>query len=80
VLAEKQLTNPERVELAYRLTVSRRPTAGELRRVADYINAFGDASKNENFKDSKDPNKLRADAWATFCQALFASAEFRYLN
>ena len=75
-----RLTNPERVELAYRLTVSRRPTAAELHRVADYINAFGEASKDAKFKDARDPNKLRLDAWSTFCQALLASAEFRYVN
>ena len=75
VLAEKQLSDTERVELAYRLSLGRRPTAGEVRRVADYVNAFGAESKN-----ARDPEKLRIDAWATFCQALFASAEFRYLN
>jgi len=80
VMAEKKLSDAERVELAYRIALSRRPTAGELRRVADYVNAFGTASKDSNFKDAKDPNKLRLDAWSTFCQALFASAEFRYVN
>jgi cytochrome c553 len=75
VLAEKQLTDHERVDLAYRIAFSRKPTGAEMRRVADYIDAFGAASK-----DAKDVNKLRLDAWATFCQALLASAEFRYVN
>jgi hypothetical protein len=79
------------VELAYRLALGRRPTAGELRRVADYISAFGDAApapavkspggRNGNDRaNGRNADKLRTDAWATFCQALFASAEFRYLN
>ena len=75
LIAEKQLGDNGRVELAYRIALGRRPSVGEIRRVADYIDSFGAASK-----DAKDPTKLRSDAWTTFCQALFASAEFRYVN
>jgi hypothetical protein len=56
----------DRVRLAYRLVVSREPSADELKVALGFI----DDVRQES--DSL--------AWAGFCQSLFGSSEFRYLN
>ncbi len=55
-----------RIERAYRLAFARPPTAGERDRALAFLRDFaGDSAR---------------DPWQVFCQALFASAEFRYLD
>ncbi|MGB0598522.1 MAG: DUF1553 domain-containing protein [Rubripirellula sp.] len=56
----------DRVRLAYRLVVSREPSAEEIKVALGFV----DDVKQES--DSL--------AWAGFCQSLFGSSEFRYLN
>jgi hypothetical protein len=56
-----------RVDLAYRLILSRPADEREQAEGADYVNAFRGG-------------KNTIDAWTNFCQVLFASAEFRHLN
>jgi hypothetical protein len=72
-----KLDDPGRVDLAYRLALGRGASATEKTRAVKYISEFQhDAgyTAKETLKNS------RADAWASFCQALMGSAEFRYLN
>ncbi len=59
----------ERITAAYLTAFSRPPTAAEVTRAEDYLNthASGRGSSPEA-------------ALTTFCQALFASAEFRYVK
>lgn len=61
----------ERIERAYLLTLARAPSDRDRDRSLAFLKDFdtGSAGAGED----------RA-AWAAFCQALFASAEFRYLN
>ncbi len=66
LFADKALDDAGRVELAYRLTLSRGATTEEVARVVSYVKGI-------------DP-KMGEAAWASFCQALFASAEFRYVR
>ena len=54
----------QRLTRAYRLTIGRAPTTGERRVAAKHLHGAGDAR----------------DAWAAIFHALFASAEFRYVN
>jgi Protein of unknown function (DUF1553)/Protein of unknown function (DUF1549)/Planctomycete cytochrome C len=56
-----------RVERAYRLAFARPPTDEERDRALAFLRAFAV------------PRSV-PDAWWAFCQALFAGAEFRYLN
>jgi hypothetical protein len=59
-----------RVERAYKLAFARPPTAGERDRALAFLREFvarGTADTAHN-------------PWPAFCQALFASAEFRYLD
>ncbi len=74
VLRPNDLDDAGRIALAYRLTLSRAATAKEIKRatsyIADYEAAAGEAASAN----------ARTAAWASFCQAIFASAEFRYVR
>ena len=60
----------KRVDRAYRLALARPPTVGERDRALAFLRDFA--------KRSGGTDSARA-AWSAFCQALFASGEFRYL-
>jgi hypothetical protein len=76
LLAVKDVDDAGRVDLAYRLALSRSATAQERSRVMEYLQATG-----ENLS-AREKNSAtgRTAAWASFCQTMFASAEFRYLR
>ncbi|MDB5300461.1 MAG: Planctomycete cytochrome, partial [Phycisphaerales bacterium] len=74
VLESKTMTDAARVDLAYRLTLSRPATTAQRQRALAYI---ADYAKSASPKDAA---KARTEAWASFCQALLGGAEFRYLN
>jgi cytochrome c553 len=129
LLRESQLSEIQRVDLAYRLTLGRRATPAESRRAVAYIAEYlaatsdthvaarsapnpakGPAAKPPRAKNQKrttrpvvakpartrDPasrpdrtsasesaaasHSVQIDTWASFCQALLDSAEFRYLK
>jgi hypothetical protein len=65
LLAAKDLDDAGRIDLAYRLTLARPPSDAERDRSQKYLAQI-----------ATDPNV----AWTSFCQAIFASAEFRYLR
>jgi hypothetical protein len=71
------LDYPSRLNLAYHLALGRPATEAERRRADQYL--LNEAKALIPLKGgSKDA--AAEFAWATFCQSLFASAEFRYLN
>lgn len=59
--------------LVYRLALGRQPTANEIERTTRFIADHQSASRDET-------PTARTDAWASFCQAILASAEFRYVR
>ena len=61
----------QRIDRAYRLALARPPTAGERDRALAFLRDFAARAGGTD--------SARA-AWSAFCQALFASAEFRYLD
>ena len=61
----------QRVDRAYRLALARLPTTAERDRARAFLRDFASRA------GGADPARA---AWSTFCQALFASAEFRYLD
>ena len=68
LLAMTQYDYSQRITMAYMLTLSRPPTEAERARADAYLR-------------SEAQGALPAEkAWATFSQALFACAEFRYLK
>ena len=71
------LDYPSRLNLAYHLALGRPATEAERKRADQYLLAEAKAIIPLKGGNTNDAAQL---AWATFCQALFASAEFRYLN
>ncbi|MGE5193818.1 MAG: PSD1 and planctomycete cytochrome C domain-containing protein [Deltaproteobacteria bacterium] len=74
VLAQKGAGPAAHVDLAYRLALGRLPTEREKAEVARYL---GDYRKSLEEAGNKGNSHLAA--WASFCQTLFASGEFRYV-
>jgi hypothetical protein len=71
--------NPTRVTNAYWIAFGRPPTAQEAQATRTFFSEYSqDADKAKTAKGgAKD---IAMFAWSAFCQALMASAEFRYLN
>jgi hypothetical protein len=67
LLAAKGVSDAQRVDLAYKMAFGRNATQEERDRTLGYLNEFA--------KDS-----MPAAAWQTFCQTLYAAAEFRYIE
>ena len=73
ILMDKDgLTNAERIDLAYKLALSRAPTTFEAIRSLTYLKSFQDRNEKGSNPD--------LNALASLCHALFSVAEFRYLN
>jgi hypothetical protein len=77
LLARADLDDGGRLHLAYLLTLSRGATAKEIERATSYLAAYEAVAR----KTSPDAQaaELRTAAWTSFCQAIMASAEFRYI-
>ena len=72
LLQRKDLDARSRIEYAYRQTIGRRPTKAEIDSAVSYIQSF--AERESEVKQSE------LAAWTSFCHALFASLEFRYVD
>jgi cytochrome c553 len=71
----------ERLEHAWELALSRKPTRQELAAFRTFWMTFPakvDTGSRKNTREDRE--KAEKLALTAFCQALFASAEFRYLN
>jgi hypothetical protein len=73
IMAENDKTPVQKITLAFQLAFGRGPSADELRAADGFFKSFIPAQGS---------GALRAgvDGWTAFCQALLASAEFRYVN
>jgi hypothetical protein len=71
------ISYPERITLAYELALSRPPTAAERVRADRYL--LDEARGLIPVKNGRTDDAAEL-SWSTFCQALFACAEFRYLQ
>ncbi len=65
-----------RIDWAYRLAVSRPVTDTERDAALAFIERYAEVAQEEG----KGSGDLRLQAWARFCQALVASAEFQILD
>ena len=71
-MAERVLKTPgerNRIDLAFQLAFARPATTDEQARTSAFLAEGAGGSKG-----------VELQVWATFCQALLASAEFRYIN
>ncbi|MBL8797005.1 MAG: PSD1 domain-containing protein [Planctomycetia bacterium] len=82
LLPRTALDDVGRIHLAYRLTVGRAATAAEAERARRYLVDYEAAVKRSPpARDaSGQPLQPRTEAWSSLCQALLASAEFRYVR
>jgi hypothetical protein len=71
------ISYPERITLAYELALSRPPTAAERARADRYL--LDEARSLIPVKNGRTEDAAEL-SWSSFCQALFACAEFRYLQ
>jgi hypothetical protein len=72
-----------RIALAYRLAVGRAATAREVARARAYLADYEATARAERpapSEESEPAVEPRTAAWTSFCHALLASAEFRYLR
>lgn len=80
-MAKRILATPvdysKRIALAYQLALSRPPTEAERMRADNYLRT--EARGLIPAKSGSIP-EASITSWSTFCQALFACAEFRYLK
>jgi hypothetical protein len=76
ILAQ-QLTHPQQIALAYQYALGRPPSDAEETRAEQYLLSEGKALLPVKAGKVDDAALL---SWSTFCQALFACAEFRYLK
>jgi len=66
-------SNPaERIELAFKLTLNRPPTADEASQITAYLTDYPNLPSKEDTVHDSDL------AWVSFCQTLISCAEFRY--
>jgi hypothetical protein len=65
-----------RVRQAYLRFYARQPKEKELTAAEQFLDGY----KQQLVADKVPPSRHDREAWAAFCQALFASAEFLYRN
>jgi hypothetical protein len=76
-ICTEKTADEARIDRAYSLTVGRMPTDAEKTRALQYLKSFVSEAPSKSRKATTTTDN---DAWASVCQALFASAEFRYVN
>ncbi|HEY1065673.1 MAG TPA: DUF1553 domain-containing protein, partial [Pirellulales bacterium] len=77
LLADRELTDSNRIERAYELILGRRPQSAEINRVLAYVNNTAAANLVAEGSNADQRTKI---AWTGFVQTLFASTEFRWLD
>jgi hypothetical protein len=82
VLGQTDLDDAGRIHLVYLLTLNREPATKEVERVQTYLAHYeADARKMKDAgKGKEQPDGPRTAAWSSFCQAVLASAEFRFVR
>ena len=76
LLARSELTDPERLTLAYTKAYGRPPTPRELTRAQTFLTNF---EKNAATRQPT-PKAPRTEAWSALCQTILAANEFIFLN
>ncbi len=80
VLADAAFDDAARIDRLYRLAFARSPTLSELDVAQKYLSKPEALQIDPKSKTAPSSDALRVERWASFCQAIFASAEFRYLK
>ena len=64
-----RLDDVKRIEMAYLLALGRSPSKQESSDARDYLKSCANQQKMD-----------RQQAWTSFCQALYGTVEFRYVE
>ena len=75
LLAIADMDDGDRINKAYQLILSRPAAADEIARAEKYL-----AQTNQKLSNDLSDEELQRTTWSGLCQALFACAEFRYLD
>jgi hypothetical protein len=76
VVKESPSDDAARLDRAYRLALGRKPSADEQKESLQFVKQMYDSLRSDGRTDSNATSK----SWTALCQALLASAEFRYLE
>ena len=76
LLKDEKQSDRERISEMYLACLGREAKANEQSEALKYI----DSLIGTNLKENDDKAAARQKAWAAYCQVLFASTEFRFLN
>jgi hypothetical protein len=76
VLSDSELDESGRIHLAYRRALNRAPNSGELERALALIHDVDQALASEISQEEL----RRVAVWATLCQGLLTTNEFRYVD
>ena len=76
LLTRSELTDPERLTLAYIKAYGRPPTPRELTRAQTFLTQFEKTAATRQ-PPAKEP---RTEAWSALCQTILAANEFIFLN
>jgi hypothetical protein len=80
VLADERADDATRVATVYLRAFSRPPTTGETHRALEYLGGSESLLAGPAPQPAPDDAATRLERWTSFCQAVFASAEFRYVE
>ncbi len=80
LLEENQLDDAQRVAIIYGRAFSREATTGELNRALQYLSGLESLMSDSKSNSKLTFEQLRLERWTSFCQTIFASAEFRYVK
>jgi Protein of unknown function (DUF1553)/Protein of unknown function (DUF1549)/Planctomycete cytochrome C len=75
ILEPKGLNPAQRVDLVYRLALGRLPSSQEKQQITDYLDQYKKSVETAGQKGAS----AQLVSWASVCQILFGSGEFRYV-
>lgn len=76
MIASDAESDQDRIKAAYLLAFGRHPNESEVNAAIGFL----DHKRDLYLADEKKPAEAEQDAWTDLCQALFASAEFRFVD
>ncbi len=76
LLTNENLDDEQRVDIAYQSILARPATGSEVERATQFVQR----TIERLAEDGTETSGHRQLAWSSFCQALFGSAEFRYVE
>ena len=75
ILRQEGLNPNARIDLAYRLALGRLATPSERDQAASYLADF-----RKTLEADQTPGNPQLISWSSFCQTLFQSGQFRYVD